>query len=76
MHTGKFAQKFFLQSFDEKVWLAIEVGWKKPSEPLATWDDGKIKTTNFNSKALNALDSGVNNEEFKKISSTKNAIEA
>ena len=56
--------------------MAIEVGWKKPSKPLATWDDGKIKTANFNSKALNALDSGVNNEEFKKISSTKNAIEA
>ena len=33
----------FLQSLDEKVWLAIEVGWKKPEEPPATWDDTKIK---------------------------------
>ena len=35
------------------------------------WDDAKIKTTNFNSRALNALFSAVTNEEFKKISSTK-----
>jgi len=25
----------------------VEVGWKKPTEPLATWDDGKIKDANF-----------------------------
>ena len=43
MHTGKYAMRAFLQSLDEKVWLAIEVGWKKPEEPPATWDDTKIK---------------------------------
>ena len=59
----------FLKSLDEKLWLAIEVGWKKPEEPLASWDDAKIKVTNFNSKALNALFSTMTNEEFKKISS-------
>ena len=66
----------FLQSLDKKVWLAIKVGWKKPEEPLATWDDAKIKATNFNSRALNALFSAVTNEEFKKISFTDNAKEA
>ena len=66
----------FLQALDEKVWLAIEVGWKKPSDPLTTWDDGKIKAANFNSRALNALFSGVTNEEFKKISSIEIAKEA
>ena len=39
----------FLQSLDEKVWLAIEVFWKQPEEPPTTWDDAKIKAANFNS---------------------------
>ena len=68
--------KAFLQSLDKKVWLAVKVGWKKPEEPLATWDDAKIKAANFNSRALNALFSAVTNEEFKKISFTDNAKEA
>ena len=56
--------------------MAVEVCWKKPSEPPTTWDDGKIKAANFNSRALSALYNGVTNEEFKKISSTKVAKEA
>ena len=42
----------------------------------AYWDDAKIKATNFNSRALNALFSAVTNEEFKKISSIETAKEA
>ena len=68
--------KAFLQSLDKKVWLAVKVGWKKPEEPLATWDDAKIKAANFNSRALNALFSAITNEEFKKISFIDNAKEA
>ena len=71
----KVCMRAFLQSLDEKVWLTVEVGQKKPEEPLATWDDTKIKATNFNSRALNALFSIVTNEEFKNISSTSNAKE-
>ena len=66
----------FLQSLDEKVWQAMQIGWTKPTEAPIEWDDAKIKTANFNSKALNALFSIVTNEEFKKISSTKIAKEA
>ena len=66
----------FLQSLDEKVWQAVEIGWTKPKVALADWDDAKIKAVNFNSRALNALFSAVTNEEFKKISSTKTAKEA
>ena len=66
----------FLQSLDEKVRLAIGVGWTKPTDQPASWDDDKIKTANFNSKALNALFNAMTNEEFKKISSTKSANEA
>ena len=54
----------------------MEIGWTKPTEAPANWDDAKMKATNFNSRALNALFSAVTNEEFKKIFSTKTAKEA
>ena len=66
----------FMQSLDEKVWEAVEIGWTKPKEAPANWDEAKMKAANFNSRALNALFSAVTNEEFKKISSTKIAKEA
>ena len=66
----------FLQSLDEKVWQAVEIGWTKPTEVPTDWDDTKIKAANFNSRALNALFSAVTNEEFKKISLTETAKEA
>ena len=65
----------FLQYLDEKVWQAVEIGWTKPKEVPADWDDAKIKAANFNSRALNALFSVVTNEEFKKISYTEIAKE-
>ena len=66
----------FLQSLNEKVWLAVEVDSTKPTDPLASWDDTKINTTNFNSRALNALFNAVTNEEFNKISSIEITKEA
>ena len=68
--------RVFLQSLDEKVWQAVEIGWTKTKEASADWDDAKIKVANFNSRALNALFNAVTNEEFKKISSTETAKEA
>ena len=59
--------KASLKSLDEKVQLAVEVGWTKPTKPPESWDGAKIKAANFNT---------VTNEEFKKISSTKIAKEA
>ena len=58
------------------MWQAVEIGWTKPKEAPADWDDAKIKAANFSSRALNALFSAVTNEEFKKISSTEIAKEA
>ena len=58
------------------MWQAVEIGWTKPKEASADWDEAKIKAANFNNKALNALFSAVTNEEFKKISSTETAKEA
>ena len=54
----------------------MEIGWTKPTEVPANYDDAKIKAANFNSRALNALFSAVTNEEFKKISSTETSTEA
>ena len=65
-----------MQSLDEKVWQAVEIGWSKPKEALADWDEAKIKAANFNSRALDALFNAVTNEEFKKISSIETAKEA
>ena len=65
-----------LQSLDEKAWQVVQIGWTKPKEAPADWDDAKIKAANFNSGALIALFSVVTNEEFKKISSTETAKEA
>ena len=69
----KVRMRAFLQSLDEKMWQAIEIGWTKPKEVLTNWDKATIKAANFNSRALNALFSVVTNEE---ISSTKTAKEA
>ena len=65
-----------MQSLDEKVWQAVEIGWTKPTEAPVDWDYAKIKAVNFNSKTLNALFSVVTNEEFKKISSIETTKEA
>ena len=64
-----------MQSLDEKVWQAVEIGWTNPKKALANWNEAKIKVANFNSRALNVLFSAVTNEEFKKISSTETAKE-
>ena len=72
----KVRMRAFLQSLDEKVWQVVEIGWTKPKEMLADWDEAKIKAANFNSRALNALFSVVTNEDFKKICSNETAKEA
>ena len=58
------------------MWQAVKIGWTKPKEAPADWDEAKIKVTNFKSRALNALFSAVTNEEFKKIYSIEIAREA
>ena len=63
-----------MQSF-EKVWQVVEIGWTKPMEVPADWDDAKIKAANFNNRVLNALFNTVTNKGFKKISSTETAKE-
>ena len=57
----KVRMRAFLQSLDEKVWQAVEIGWTKPKEVSADCDEANIKAANFNSRALNALFSVVTN---------------
>ena len=45
----KVRMRTFLQSLDENVWQAVEIGWTKPKEAPADWDEAKIKVANFNS---------------------------
>ena len=71
----KVHMRAFLQFLDEKVWQAVEIGWTKPKEVPADWDEAKIKAANFNSRALNALFNAVTNKDFKKISFTETAKE-
>ena len=51
----KVRMRAFLQPLDEKVWQAVEIGWTKPKEVSADWDEAKIKAVNFNSRVLNVL---------------------
>ena len=63
-----------MQFLDEKVWLAVEVGWTKPTKLPASWDDEKIEATNFNSRALNAFFSAVSLQRgVYKVESAKEA---
>ena len=72
----KVRMRAFLQLLDGNVWQAVEIGWTKPTEAPAEQDNAKIKVTNFNSRALNALFNAVINDEFKKISFTETTKEA
>ena len=65
-----------MKSLNEKVRQAVEIGWTKPKEASADWDDAKLKSTNFNSRAFNAIFSAVTNEELRKISLTETTKEA
>ena len=38
----KVRMRAFLQSLDEKVWQAMEIGWTKLMEASANWDDALI----------------------------------
>ncbi|CAM8962452.1 unnamed protein product [Rhodiola kirilowii] len=70
--------KAFLKSQDESVWEAVEQGW---THPVATDEEGKVillgkdkwtevqkKAEAANSKAMNAIFSGIDGKNFKMIS--------
>ncbi|CAM8969157.1 unnamed protein product [Rhodiola kirilowii] len=70
--------KAFLKSQDESVWEAVEQGWTHPmtgdeaAKPIplakARWTEGHKNAEAANSKAMNAIFSGVDGKNFKMIS--------
>ncbi|CAM8975516.1 unnamed protein product [Rhodiola kirilowii] len=73
----KSKMKAFLKSLDEKAWMTLLVGWTPPLmanaegimilKPEAQWTDADEKIAAINSKAMNAIFSGVDENMFKLI---------
>ncbi|CAM8902326.1 unnamed protein product [Rhodiola kirilowii] len=82
----KSKMKVFLKSLDEKAWRAVLVGWTEPTmanpggvavpKPEALWTDADEKAAAGNSKALNAIFFGVDENMFKLIAECEVTKEA
>ncbi|CAM8965558.1 unnamed protein product [Rhodiola kirilowii] len=69
--------KSFLKSLDEKAWKAVLIGWTHPTmanlvgevvpKPEALWTEDEEKASIGNSKAMNAIFSGVDKNVLKLI---------
>ncbi|CAM9000494.1 unnamed protein product [Rhodiola kirilowii] len=78
--------KSFLKSLDEKAWKVVLIGWTQPMmesltgevvpKPEALWDDANEKASIGNSKAMNAIFSGVDENVLKLIINCEVAKEA
>ncbi|CAM8887953.1 unnamed protein product [Rhodiola kirilowii] len=82
----KSKMKAFLKSLDEKTWRAVLVGWTEPMmanpegvvmpKPEALWSEADDVAAIGNSKALNAIFYGVDENVFKLIAQCEVAKEA
>ncbi|CAM8893875.1 unnamed protein product [Rhodiola kirilowii] len=82
----KSKMKAFLKSLDEKAWRAVLVGWTEPMmanpegvvmpKPEALWSEADDVAAIGNSKALNAIFHGVDENVFKLIAECEVAKEA
>ncbi|CAM8982516.1 unnamed protein product [Rhodiola kirilowii] len=78
--------KSFLKSLDERAWKAVLTGWTKPTmenligeavpKPEALWTEAEDKVSMGNSKAMNAIFSGVDENVMKLIINCEVAKEA
>ncbi|CAM8908560.1 unnamed protein product [Rhodiola kirilowii] len=78
--------KAFLKSLDEKAWRAVMIGWTEPMmanpeeavmpKPEALWSEADDEAAVGNSKALNAIFYGVDQNVFKLIGECEVANEA
>ncbi|CAM8950801.1 unnamed protein product [Rhodiola kirilowii] len=78
--------KSFLKSLNEKAWKAVLIGWTQlmmesltgevVPKPEALWDDADEKASIGNSKAMNAIFSGVDENVLKLIINCEVAKEA
>ncbi|CAM8943747.1 unnamed protein product [Rhodiola kirilowii] len=78
--------KYFLKSLDERAWKAVLTGWTEPTmenltgeavpKPEALWTEADDKASMGNSKAMNAIFSGVDENVMKLIINCEVAKEA
>ena len=51
----KARMKAFSKSIDERVWLSVENGWKRPTTAISEWTTAQKEAISFNSKAMNTV---------------------
>ncbi|CAM8905585.1 unnamed protein product [Rhodiola kirilowii] len=84
--TWKPMMKYFLKSLDKKAWKSVLKGWTEPMmnnltgepvpKPEALWTEEDDKASMGNSKAMNAIFSGVDENVMKLIINCEVAKEA
>ena len=67
----KARMKAFSKSIDERVWLSVENGWKRPTTAISEWTTAQKEATSFNSEVMNVIFNTVSMEEFKRISNVE-----
>ncbi|KAG9454485.1 hypothetical protein H6P81_007389 [Aristolochia fimbriata] len=85
----KAKMQIYIKAQDEKAWKTIEKGWCMPTKvigegidmkivekPNTEWTEEEERLSNCNSKALNAIFGGVNEEQFRRISACTTTQEA
>ncbi|KAG9443040.1 hypothetical protein H6P81_018894 [Aristolochia fimbriata] len=85
----KAKMKIYIKSQDEKAWKTIEKGWRPPTKEIGEgadmktvektdteWTKEEERLSNCNSKVLNAIFGGVNEEQFRRISACTTDQEA
>ncbi|XP_073019433.1 uncharacterized protein [Primulina eburnea] len=87
----KVKMRMFIKSIEERAWLRVLDRWSPPrtvddddddddddsrSKPESTWSNDEVQTSNFNSKALNAIFTSVDINMFSLITNCISAKEA
>ncbi|XP_073024323.1 uncharacterized protein [Primulina eburnea] len=82
----KVKMRVFIKSIEERAWLRVLDGWSPLKiedadgdprlKPESTWTIDEVQTSNFNSKALNAIFSSVDTRMFNLITNCVCAKEA
>ncbi|XP_073309937.1 uncharacterized protein [Primulina huaijiensis] len=82
----KVKMRMFIKSIEERAWQRVLDGWCPPRivyndgdsivKPENTWSSDEVQTSNFNSKALNAIFTSVDVNMFSLITNCISAKEA
>ncbi|KAG9449454.1 hypothetical protein H6P81_009419 [Aristolochia fimbriata] len=84
----KAKMNIYIKAQDERAWRSVEEGWDPPTveiekdvdvkrvvKPSSEWNDAEEKLANCNSKALNAIFGGIDEEQFRRVSACTTAKE-